>query len=124
MEINKRNQIKPFVTKDSSIIRELMNFKNSSVKNLSLAVATLQPGKSTIEHYHEKSEEIYYILEGRGIVKVGEETSDVEKGDAILIPTGSYHKICNNGGEDLVFLCCCSPGYNNEDTKLIKRQFD
>lgn len=87
---------------------------------MSLAEATLHPNKSTIEHYHEKSEEIYYILGGGGKIKVGEEIENVKEGDAVLISAETFHKIWNEGEEDLIFLCCCSPGYLDEDTKLVK----
>jgi len=73
MEVVNRNGVEPFITKDNSEIREILAPSNSSIKNQSLAEARLTPGQSTDEHFHPKSEEIYYILEGRGRMKVEDE---------------------------------------------------
>jgi mannose-6-phosphate isomerase-like protein (cupin superfamily) len=109
----------PFTTKDGSEIRELLAHRNSCLKNQSLAEARLPPGVTTSLHYHKLTEEIYYILEGRGRMLIGDEESDVKPGDAIAIPPGAAHTITNTGTATLKFLCCCAPGYEDEDTILM-----
>lgn len=42
----------------------------------------------------------------------------VGPGDAIAIPPGQTHTICNDGQAVLVFLCCFAPGYEDSDTVL------
>jgi mannose-6-phosphate isomerase-like protein (cupin superfamily) len=44
---------------------------------------------------------------------------EVGPGDAIAIPPGEVHQIVNNGDAPLVFLCCCAPAYEHEDTVLV-----
>ena len=107
-----------FITKDGSEIRELLARRNSAIRNQTLAEARLPPGGSTIPHRHLKTEEIYYILEGRGSMQVGDETQAVGPGDAIAIPPGSLHRITNTDAVLLKFLCCCAPGYEHDDTIL------
>jgi mannose-6-phosphate isomerase-like protein (cupin superfamily) len=119
MDIRKRGMAVPFVTKDGSIIREIMHPKNSGAKNQSLAEATVKPGEATKEHSHAISEEIYYILKGKGRIKVGGEYKEVGEQEAVLIPPNVEHSIENVGEEDLVFLCCSSPAYSDEDVYLI-----
>lgn len=118
MEITNSKNKKSFVTKDNSIIKEILHPKDSSLKNMSLAEAIILPNKSTIEHFHEKSEEIYYILKSRGKIKITDEIEKVEKGDVVFIPPGKKHKIWNTGNVEFVLLCICSPCYENEDTNL------
>lgn len=118
MEIVNRNRSTPFITKDGSEIRSILDRTNSTVTNQSLAEATLPPGAATEEHSHPHSEEIYYILRGRGRMTLGGESREVEPGDGILIPPGSRHTIRNLNREPLVFLCCCAPPYSHEDTAL------
>jgi len=120
MEIVNKNRVKPFITKDGSDIREILAPGNSSLKNQSLAEASVSPGKATIQHYHIESEEIYYILQGKAKIRVGDEVREVSEGDGIAILPRQRHKIWNIGTEDLVFLCCCSPSYRDEDTVLSK----
>jgi mannose-6-phosphate isomerase-like protein (cupin superfamily) len=119
VDIANRNQVDPFITKDSSEIREILAPANSSIKNQSLAEARLAPGMSTDEHFHPKAEEIYYVLEGRGRMKVEDEVREVGPGDGIAILPGKRHKVWNLGQSDLVFLCCCSPAYSHDDTVIV-----
>ena len=124
MTITTREQIAPYVTADGSAIRELLNAANSPMKNQSLAEATLSPGQKTARHFHAQSEEIYYILSGRGAMFVGqeqrEERREVNAGEAIAIAAGAAHYIENIGAHELRFLCCCAPAYSHDDTILCR----
>ncbi len=114
MEIRKRDEQKPFTTKDGSTIRSLLDHSNAPVVQQSLAEATLPAGGATERHYHALSEEIYYILVGTGVMEIDGAENAVESGDAILIPPGAWHQI--RATDSLQFLCCCSPPYSHDDT--------
>ena len=120
MEIINRDQSDPFITKDGSQIRSILDRTNSTAQNQSLAEATLPPGAATEPHHHPLTEELYYILKGKGLMTVGDETAEVSAHDGILIPPGSRHTIRNTGEEELVFLCCCAPPYSHEDTVIAE----
>ncbi len=120
MDVQNINRVPSFTTKDGSEIRELLAHRNSSIRNQSLAEARLPSGASTTPHYHPRTEEIYYIISGRGRMRIDGNTRDVGPGDAIAIPPGQTHQITNTGAEPLVFLCCCAPGYEHEDTVLVE----
>ncbi len=104
----------PFITKDGSTIRSILDRTNAPVEKQSLAEAQVPAGGATQRHYHKLSEEFYFILEGRGQMEIDGETRDAGPGDAILIPAGSWHTI--TAGTALRFLCCCAPPYSHEDT--------
>ena len=118
MEIVNRRDSEPFITKDGSEIRSILDRTNSSAAHQSLAEATLPPGAVTEAHRHPHTEEIYYILRGVGRMTIGAEQREVGPGDGILIPPATRHTIQNVGQEPLVFLCCCAPPYADEDTVL------
>ena len=120
MDIKNLNEVTPFTTKDGSEIRELLAHRNSDIRNQSLAEARLPVGGSTQEHYHPKTEEIYYITHGTGKMRIEGETREVKVGDAIAIPPGQKHKLWNTGKETLRLLCCCAPGYEHEDTVITE----
>jgi mannose-6-phosphate isomerase-like protein (cupin superfamily) len=120
VDIISRDDCEPFVTKDTSEIREIMAYRNSSCELTSLAEATLHPGRETEAHFHRRTEEVYYFLHGLGRIRVGEEEREVKPGDAVLIPAGSRHKTWNTCDEDLVFLCVCCPPYEHEDTVMAE----
>jgi mannose-6-phosphate isomerase-like protein (cupin superfamily) len=118
MDVVNLSEARPFITKDGSEIRELLAHRNSSIRQQSLAEARVPAGATTTVHHHPRTEEIYYILEGRGRMQLGDERREVGPGDAIAIPPGMRHAIYNPGPEMLRFLCCCAPGYEHEDTVL------
>ena len=118
MEVVNRDRSAPFITRDGSEIRSILDRTNSTAANQSLAEATLPPGAETGEHCHPRTEEIYYILRGLGLMTLKGEGREIGPGDGILIPPATRHRIRNIGQEPLVFLCCCSPPYAHQDTVL------
>src|SRR5260370_4942641 len=70
MEIKNLHAAPSFVTKDGSEIRELLAYRNSGIRNQTRAEARLHVGAATQEHYHSKSEEIYFITAGRGRMRL------------------------------------------------------
>jgi mannose-6-phosphate isomerase-like protein (cupin superfamily) len=118
MDVKSLEHMAPFVTKDGSEIRELLAHRNSAIRHQSLAEARLNPGASTQEHYHVKTEEIYYITHGVGRIRIDGELRDVASGDAIAILPGQRHKLWNTGSDVLRLLCCCAPAYEHEDTVM------
>jgi mannose-6-phosphate isomerase-like protein (cupin superfamily) len=79
------------------------------------------PGSETAEHYHPKTEELYYFVAGTGRMRLGDEDADVCGGDCVVIAPGMPHKLWNTGGEPLVLLCCCAPAYSDDDTVMTGR---
>lgn len=120
MEITNLNRAAPFLTKDGSEIRELLAHRNSSIRNQSLAEARLPVGASTQEHYHAKTEEIYFITAGQGRMRIEDEVMEVKAGDAIAILPGKKHKLWNTGSNLLTLLCCCAPAYEHSDTFITE----
>ena len=107
---NRERDTAPFTTKDGSTIREYLHTERQS-----LAEATLAPGQATQRHYHARSEEIYLLLEGGGVMEVDGERERVGSGDAVLIPPCAWHQL--TAGEDGArLLCCCVPPYSDDDT--------
>lgn len=122
MDVTNLDSVPAFTTKDGSEIRELLAYRNSSIRNQSLAEARLAPGLSTAPHYHPLAEEIYFILTGTGRMRIDSEVREVGPGDAVAIEPGRPHQITNIGDAPLRFLCCCAPTYEDADTVLLDPQ--
>jgi mannose-6-phosphate isomerase-like protein (cupin superfamily) len=112
--------VEPYITKDGSIIRELMHSTVHGNSNQSIAEATVPAGGKTTLHKHGLTEEIYHITEGSGIMTLGSEKFEVRKEDSICIQPGTPHRIRNTGEKELKILCCCVPAYSHEDTELME----
>lgn len=108
-----------FVTKDGSLIRELMHPMQHASRNQSLAEAVVQPGQKTALHRHQQSEELYHITAGSGHMTLGLDNFDVSAGDTVCIRPGTPHCIENTGNSELRILCCCAPAYAHSDTEIL-----
>jgi mannose-6-phosphate isomerase-like protein (cupin superfamily) len=120
MWIIRTSEREPFVAQDGSEIRELAGPPSGTARNQSLAEARVPPGSETVEHFHRSSEEIYYFVAGEGRMRLGDDVSAVRRGEAVVIPPRTRHKLWNPGPEPLVLLCCCSPPYSDDDTVLCE----
>jgi mannose-6-phosphate isomerase-like protein (cupin superfamily) len=116
MEIRSLAAATAFTTKDGSTIRELFGLPTGGTALQSLAESRLAAGRSTERHYHARSEEIYFVLEGRGEMELDGARAEIGPGDAVAIPPGAWHEIVALGDEQLRFLCCCAPPYSHDDT--------
>jgi mannose-6-phosphate isomerase-like protein (cupin superfamily) len=114
------DDIPAFRTKDGSQIRELMHPDKHGNTAQSLAEARVDPGQRTALHRHRRSEELYHVTAGSGLMTLGEQRFPVTTGDTVCIPPGTPHCIENTGEDSLVILCCCSPAYAHDDTQLLE----
>ena len=115
------DELDAFVTKDGSSIRELAGPAWTPVRSQSLAEASVPPGGETAEHYHPRTEELYYFTAGAGRMRLGDDEAEVGTGDCVVIPPGTAHKLWNPGPRPLVLLCCCAPAYSDDDTVMTGR---
>ena len=69
-------------------------------QGLTLGVASLPPGGALREHRHAQ-EEVYLVLDGSGLVRVGAEELAVGAGSAVFIPGDALHSCKNTGTSDL-----------------------
>jgi mannose-6-phosphate isomerase-like protein (cupin superfamily) len=76
----------------------------------------IPPGKSSHAHYHEVSEETYYILKGVGTMVVDSKKFRLQPGQACLIKPFEIHQIFNEGEGDLEFLTVSAPAWTFEDS--------
>ena len=108
-----------FISGDNARLRELLHPDKAQLDiGYSLAHAVVEPGLSTARHTLSSSE-VYYVIEGTGLMHIGEEESEVGPGQAVYIPPGAVQYITNTGGDDLVFLCIVDPAWRTEDEEIL-----
>ncbi len=120
MLIVNRRDSKVINTPHGSEIRPLMDRTTSPINQCSLAEELLPPGATVPPHHHEVLEEIYYIIEGSGLMTVGEEQREVSAGDAVYIPRHHRHTLTNTGAEPMRILLVCGPAFFYEDHRIEK----
>jgi quercetin dioxygenase-like cupin family protein len=63
-------------------------------------MVVLEPGESAPLHIHDDTEQIFYVLEGHGLLTIGteEETMQAVPGNVVRIPPSTWHRIEAVGG--------------------------
>ncbi|MHC4169928.1 MAG: cupin domain-containing protein [Planctomycetota bacterium] len=110
-----------FIAGDGSVLRELLHPDKADVPiRYSLAHARVSVGRQTTPH-KLKSCEVYYIIEGQGVMHIDAESFEVGPDCAVCIPPNSVQYIENTGDCDLVFLCMVDPAWRQEDEQVLDR---
>ncbi len=99
-------------TAERCFIREMHNAPDDPF--MSIARARVPAAVTTALHALDGVEERYVIQEGRGVMEVAGRSWAVRSGDVVRIPPGASQRIANTGGDDLVFLCICTPRFRPE----------
>ena len=80
-------------------------------KNLTITWVEGQPGSEQPMHAHPENEQVYVVVQGCGLMKVGTDSEEVGPGDMVLVPPNTDHAIKNTGGETLVYVSATSPPF-------------
>ena len=106
---------------DNTLLSEIFHPDNENIEaNFSLAYAKLLPGEVSLKHRLQSSIELYFILNGKGLMHIDDEAEEVFEKDLIFIPVGAEQFIENLSNEnELEFLCIVSPKWNKEDEGLV-----
>jgi len=107
------------IAQDGASIYELLSEKEREIMDIGLATGSLPPKRKAIPHKHEISDEVYYVISGKGRVKVGDLDNKVKEGIVIYVPVNMVHALENTGSEELEVLCLSSPAYTDEDFILV-----
>ena len=81
-------------------------------KKLGYNITAVPPGKRAFPfHSHRVQEEMFFVIEGAGEVRLGNERFPIRAGDIIACPTGgpeTAHQIINTGNRELKYLAVSS----------------
>ena len=89
-------------------------------RNLAITWVEGAPGSEQRAHAHEGQEQVYVIVRGRGLMRVGDEEQPVEAGTMILVPPQTLHSIRNVSDEPLIYVSATAPPF---DEALIAPDF-
>ena len=80
----------------------------AGMRQLGASLYEIEPGASAFpRHYHCANEEAIYVLEGEGVLSVGEAEVKLRAGDFAALPRGSEyaHRLRNCADQPLTYLC-------------------
>ncbi|MDO8494588.1 MAG: cupin domain-containing protein [Deltaproteobacteria bacterium] len=119
MYIRDLHESDEIIAGDKTILRELLHPAKADLKlRYSLAHALVKPGHASQPH-RLKTSEVYYILDGQGMIHINDETAAVRPGQAIYIPPNATQYLQNTGTAELKFLVIVDPAWRLEDEKIL-----
>ena len=111
---------KAFVAGDGTALRSILHPVFDKVDcNYCIAEARLKKGKTSLWH-RLKSTELFFVLEGTGLMQIDAEKARVKAGQGVFIPANAKQRIKNTGKKDLVFLCIVDPFWKKEDEEVLE----
>ena len=72
-------------------------------------VYCFEAGQEQTAHAHKASDKVYYVLQGKALIRVAEDTRELTAGGIALAPAGAEHGVRNPGPERLTLLVFMSP---------------
>ena len=82
----------------------------------------MKPGPGA--HKHDDNDEVFYVLEGRPSILLGERWIDAPKGSFLLIPSGVMHDFENRTDQRIGLLNFFMPGGFEPMMPMIVKWFD
>lgn len=68
-----------------------------------------EPGQEHALHTHAGQDKLYYVVEGQGIVRIGEDQTRIAAGDLVLANADEPHSLRNPGPGRLVVMAIMAP---------------
>ena len=92
----------------------LASSRTSEARHLVTTLVQIEPGGEQRVHNHV-AEQVYFVIEGSGLMTVGSETQEVGPGECVFIPSEAPHGIRNRGMVVLRYFSAAAPAFETED---------
>jgi uncharacterized cupin superfamily protein len=84
-------------------------------RKLGYNLTVIEPGKAAFpKHSHRVNEEMFFVLEGQGELRIGDAVHPLRAGDVVACPVGgadTAHQLVNTGAAELKFLAVSTMEY-------------
>ena len=96
--------------------------------NKSYYCSSIAPNKKIAAHYHNEGDELYFIVEGRGLMRLGyPKTTGIEwkqefnvcGGDFFIVPPKMVHQLINESDNNLTAIFGCDKNHLGIDRFVI-----
>jgi mannose-6-phosphate isomerase-like protein (cupin superfamily) len=93
----------------NSFSKMLVSPERQDSQRFDFRISSYPVSGSAEAHVHEEAEQIYYFLEGTGIVELDGIEHIVEPNTCMFVAPGVRHSVANSGFSNLVFIVVTSP---------------
>lgn len=77
--------------------------------DLSVIYEKMPPGTFEVRHYHQKSRQFFFVLEGAATLEIDGKIETLRKGEGAEVPPNVPHQMFNNSETEIEFLVISQP---------------
>jgi mannose-6-phosphate isomerase-like protein (cupin superfamily) len=103
----------------NQVLREVI-----ALPGVSMAHVIMDKGNASLPHEHNGMAEIYFIIQGEGVLYHGEEATAVSSDACVVIPPKTRHMLKNSNRRTLEHLVFAVPPFNAVDVHLTEAMVD
>jgi mannose-6-phosphate isomerase-like protein (cupin superfamily) len=100
-----------------ALSKELAGPETTGSSRVDFRISRYAPAAYVEEHVHKVQEQVYYVLEGEGILTLDDTKNLMRPNDYVYVPPGVRHSFTNTGTQGLVFLVITTPASDDEETR-------
>lgn len=97
-----------------ALSKALVDPASSGSDRIDFRISRYAPNAYVAEHSHQVQEQIYYVLEGEGVLTLDGDRHLMRPHDYVYVPPGVRHSFTNTGLSGLVFLVVTTPAADSE----------
>jgi mannose-6-phosphate isomerase-like protein (cupin superfamily) len=97
-----------------ALSKELAGPETTGSSRIDFRISRYAPMAYVQEHVHQVQEQVYYVLEGEGLLTLDKERHLMRPHDYVYVPPGVRHSFTNTGLDGLVFLVITTPASDEE----------
>lgn len=93
--------------RDKEVLRDtyyVIDPESTPSRRLTMGHTTIYPTGCTTGHAHDDMEEVYFVISGEGVMRVGDDEFPIKPGDGLYVPPGEFHTTRQTGNVPLVVL--------------------
>lgn len=100
-----------------ALSKELAGPETTGSSRVDFRISRYAPAAYVGEHVHKVQEQVYYVLEGEGILTLDDTKNLMQANDYVYVPPGVRHSFTNTGTQGLVFLVITTPASDEEEVR-------
>ncbi|MEY4363545.1 MAG: hypothetical protein RLZZ24_897 [Pseudomonadota bacterium] len=100
-----------------ALSKELAGPSTTGSSRVDFRISRYAPMAYVQEHVHRVQEQVYYVLEGEGMLTLDDASHLMRPHDYVYVPPGVRHSFTNTGTDGLVFLVITTPADDEEEMR-------
>lgn len=100
-----------------ALSKALVGPGNVNTQRMDFRISRYAPAAFVEEHVHKIQEQVYYVLEGEGVLTTDDDKHLMRPHDYVYVPPGVRHSFTNTGTNGLVFLVVTTPTDDEQEMR-------